>query len=243
MISRNWRSRGSPHPSNGWEFQGWWKRHLAFSLLGTTDVQQLRPTSDMTHRYPELQGLYVVRLRSLLSFRVEDRLPLELQLHRYFSGELPHGEGILNLLLQTLTDGTTVTDLRHELSGDCNTIPRVSHPWPVRTKNALCMSLDNGTFEDFHLTLTPGPVPTKHPMYFAGAVDRDAASSIRLCKLSNCHLGKLIVDDELPVCPLQHYNQHDTEFSLARSVTRLHSLPHSSCKPVGGPWRITYTPI
>ena len=205
-------------------------------------MQKLRSTSDVTYRYPELQDLYVVRLRSVLSSR-PFKSSFQRQLHRYFLGEIPHSKDILKSLLQALMGVPTAADLGFELSGDCNTIPRVSHPWPGRTKNALRVSLDEGTFEDFHFTLTPGPVPTKYPMYFAGAVDKKVASSIGFCKLSNCHSGNLILENVLPVCLLQQDNQLAAEISLARSVTHLHSLPHSSRRQVGRPLCIMYTPI
>jgi len=136
----------------------------------------------MTYRYPEFQGLYVVRLRSVLSSPFESKLPFQNQLRRYFLGELPHSKDFLKSSLQNLMVGTTATDLRCEPSGDCNAILRVSHPWPARTKNALRVSLDKGTFEDFHFMLPPDPVSTKYPMHFAGAVDGKVASSIILRK-------------------------------------------------------------
>ena len=219
-------------------------RRSAFSLLGKADVRQLQPTSDMTYRYPELQSLYIARLRSVLSSSTpENNLPYQTQLRRYFLGELPHCEGIFKSLLQALMSRTTVTDPRCELSADCNTISRVSHPWPARTKKALRVSLDKGTFEDFHFMLPSGLASTKHPMHFAGAVNGAVACSITSCKLSNCHLSKMILDEELSVCSLQHPDQHDAEISLARSVSHSHSFPHSSHRPVGGPLRIMYTPI
>ena len=153
-------------------------------------------------------------------------MSFEKKLRSYFLGKLPHSNDILISLLQALMGGTTVSELRCELSGDYSTIPRVPHPWPARTKNALCVSLDEGAFEDFHFILPPGLVSTKRPMYFAGAVNGEVATSISLCKLLNHHSGKLILDDELPGL-VQCADRHDAEISPPRSVTHLYSLPHS----------------
>jgi hypothetical protein len=84
-------------------------------------------------------------------------------------------------------DGTTVSDPRCELGGECSTILRVSRPWPVRTKKALLMSLDKGVFEDFHLMVPPGSVPTKDTVHFAGVVDEGVGSPFSRRELSNYH--------------------------------------------------------
>ena len=128
------------------------------------------PTSDVSCRYPELQGLYIKQLQLALSAPI-CRDAFQKQLSRYFSGEIPHSRDILTSLLRALMDGTTVSGSRCETSDNCNTILRVSPPWPIRTKKALWASLDTGLFEDFHLMAPPSSVPTKYPVYFAGVVD------------------------------------------------------------------------
>ena len=145
-------------------------------------------------RYPELQGLYVELLGPFLSSRtLQDKRPFRRLLARYFSGELPHSKEMLKSLLQTLMDGTTVVGPHREPSDDCITIPRVSQPWPVRTKVALRTSLDEGVFEDLHISIPPGPVETKRRFHFAGNVDRGVAASIQICELLNCLLGEIII--------------------------------------------------
>ena len=140
-------------------------------------------------------------------------------------------------------DGATISNPGCELSDNCNIIPRVSHPWPTRTKKALHMSLDKGIFEDFHFVVPPGPAQTKHPVHFAGVVDKGVVSSISHRKLLNHHANELTTDDGLSVCRPYWANKNDAGISLARSVVSLHSLPRSSHRPVGGPLRTTRTPI
>lgn len=141
-------------------------------------------------------------------------------------------------------DGTTVSNPRCELNGNCNTVPRVSHPWPARTKKALHVSLDKGTFEDFHLTVPLGPAKTKHPVHFAWVVDEGAFFSISHRKFLNRHANKLTMDDGLSVShPCQWMAQNGAGISLARSVTSLDSLLRSSHRPVGGPLRTICTLI
>lgn len=79
--------------------------------------------------------------------------------------------------------GPTTGDPRREMGG-YNTVPRVSHPWPARTKKALRISLDMGIFEDIHVVVLPGSESTKHSVYFAGIVDEAVGSSISRRKLS-----------------------------------------------------------
>jgi hypothetical protein len=152
------------------------RRRSALSLLGKRpNCEKCGTTSDVSYRYPELHGLYIGRLRSALS-SFESKAVFQKQLSRYFSGELPHGGAILTALLQALMNGTIVNDPRCGMSNNCNTILRVSRPWPVRTKKALRTSLDTGIFEDFHLMISPGSVPSEHPVHFAGVVDKGIGS-------------------------------------------------------------------
>ena len=198
--------------------------------------------SDITYRYSELQGLYTGRLRSVLSSETfEDSF--RQQLSCYFYGDSPHSKDILTSLLRALMDGATVGNPRCELNGNCNTIPRVSHPWPARTKKALHASLDKGTFEDFHFTVPLGSEKTKHPVHFAGVVDEGVVSSISHRKLLNHHANKLKIDDGLSVCRPLCITKNDAEISLARSVTSLESLLRSSHRLVGGPLRTICTLI
>lgn len=96
----------------------------------------------------------------------------EHQISRYFSGELPHSKDFLTSLLQTLMSDRPALNIPSSgVGGNNNTIPRVSHPWPVRTKDALCISLDRGTFEDISIMVPLGPEQTKYPVYFAEPVD------------------------------------------------------------------------
>ena len=155
-----------------------------FSLLSKTNYEKYGRTSDVSYRYPELQSLYVERLKWALSpsYSFESRGAFREQLSRYFSGELPHSSGIFTLLLQAFMDGTTASDPHCELSDDCHTIPRVSRPWPNRTKDSFRMSLDSGIFEDFHLMIPSGSVPTNHPVHFARAVDEEFCSPFSCCE-------------------------------------------------------------
>ena len=139
--------------------------------------------SDVSCRYPELHGLYIKQLRSRLSYSFgRHKDTFEQQLARYFSGELPHSRDVLKSLLQALMGESTASNPRCELGGGHNTIPRVSRPWPARTKRALRISLDSGTFEDIHIATLPGSGTTKHLVYFAGVVDEAVGSPISRCK-------------------------------------------------------------
>ena len=104
---------------------------------------------------------------------------------------------MLKYLLRTLMDETTVVNPHYGPSDDCITIPRVSQHWPARTKVALLTSLDEGIFEDLHLSIPPGPVETRRQLHFARNVDRGIASSIPISKLLNCLLGKIIITTRL----------------------------------------------
>jgi hypothetical protein len=83
-------------------------------------------------------------------------------------------------------DGTTVSGPR-ETNDNCNTILRVSRPWPVRTEKALRTSLDTGLFEDFHLMIAPGSVPQNYSVHFAGVVDEGVGSPFSRRELSSHH--------------------------------------------------------
>ena len=144
-----------------------------------------RSTSDPSCRYPELQALYIRQLRSVLRASAS-RDAFQKQLSRYFSGEIPHSRDILTSLLQTLMDGTAVSDPR-EASDNCNTILRVSCPWPVRTEKALRTSLDTGLFEDFQLVIASGSVPQDCSVHFAGVVDEGVGSPFSRRELSSHH--------------------------------------------------------
>jgi len=140
-------------------------------------------------------------------------------------------------------DRSTISN-PHKLSGDCNTIRRVSRPWPARTKKALRRSLDEGIFEDFSVMVPPGSVSVKHLMHFAGVVDEVVSSSISHREFSNCYADKLITDGRLPVCRSEPTSQHDAETSLSRLVENIHIhflTPHN--RLVGRPLRTICTPI
>jgi hypothetical protein len=109
------------------------------------------------------------------------------QMSRYFSGELRHSKDFLTSLLETLMSDRPVSDIPCGVDGSHNTIPRVSRPWPARTKNALQMSLDCGIFEDIRIMASSGYGPTKYPVYLAGAVDERVGSSISQRKFLTHH--------------------------------------------------------
>ena len=184
----------------------------------------------MARRYPELQSLYIKRLRLHQSSSFVPN-PFHTHLSRYFSGELPHSKDILTSLLQSLMDGPTPGNPRCEPSDECNTILRVSPPWPARTKKALCMSLDEGIFEDFHLTIPPGSGSTEHIVHFARAVDEGIGSPFSRRKFQNHRISEpIMIDDGLPVCHSEFTYQHDATACPSTSVTniRVHLLyPHA----------------
>jgi len=80
---------------------------------------------------------------------------------QYFPGGLPRNGDILTSLLQSL-NGATPGDHRCGLSGDYNTILRVSPSWPAGTKQVLCMSSDEGTLGESRLAILPGSESTEH---------------------------------------------------------------------------------
>lgn len=82
----------------------------------------------------------------------------------------------------------------------------------------LRMSLDKGAFEDIHITTLPGSGSTKHPVHFAGAVDEAVGSSISRRKLSNYHIGELLIEGYLPVCRSELPHQYDAETYLLTLV-------------------------
>ena len=74
---------------------------------------------------------------------------------------------------------------------------RVSQSWPARTKDALRVSLDHGTFEDICLAVYSGPELAMYPVYFAGVVDERVGSPISCRKCSNYHRNKLTTSAEV----------------------------------------------
>ena len=132
-------------------------------------------------------------------------------------------------------DGGPISDPRSRLGGGGDVILRVSPPWPGRTEGLLRASLDKGTFEDFHLTISPGPASTKYLVYFAGAADEGVGSPFSRGKSKNYRASELILDDSLPVCRSNSTYQHYAETSLLTLVTntRILSLSRSSHRLVG----------
>jgi len=198
------------------------KRHLASSLLGKPHRRKLRPTSDIPSRYPELQSLYIKQLRLHQSHTLAPDA-FQSHLSRYFSGELPHSRDILTSLLQSLMDGPTPGDPRCDLSGDCNAILRVSPPWPIGTKQVLCMSLDKGIFEDSHLTILPGSGSTEYTLHFAGVVDEGIGSPFSRREFPNYRtFGLTSIDNDFPVCRSEFTYHHDATVSPSTLVTIIH---------------------
>jgi len=105
-------------------------------------------------------------------------------------------------------------------SGGYNAILRVSHPWPVRTKKALRMSLHEGIFEDFSVIVPFSSLSTNHTVYFAGAVDKEVGSPISRHMISNHHADELITENP-PVCRSEPPGYwHET--SLSTFVADIH---------------------
>jgi hypothetical protein len=173
----------------------------AFSDFTSRQVTHTKPIPRLLTfpvRYPELRILFVESLRPFLSSRAfQDTRPFRRLLSRYFTGELPHSREMLKSLLQTLMDDSTVVSPNYEPGDYGITIPRVSQPWPARTKVALRTSLDEGTFEDLHLSITPGPGETECQLHFARNADKGVATSIPICKLLNCLLSETIITTRL----------------------------------------------
>ena len=118
-------------------------------------------------------------------------------------------------------DGPTPSDPRHEPSNGSNPILRVSLPWPAWTKKALRASLDEGIFENSHLTVPPGFGSTEHTVHFAGAVDEGVGSPFSRCEFPNYCASELI-DDDLPVCHSELASRHDAMASISTLVTDIH---------------------
>ena len=116
----------------------------------------------------------------------------------------------------------TASNPRCELSSAHNIIPRVSCPWPTRTKDALRVSMDEGTFEDVRVMALSGSGPTKHPVHFTRVVDKAVGSAISQRKLSNYHVGEPVMDRYLPVCHSELPHQYDAETYLLTWVTNTH---------------------
>lgn len=107
-------------------------------------------------------------------------------------------------------DGPPAGDPSEEYDGR-DAIVRVALPWPARTKVALLSSLDCGTFEDVRVAAPSGFEPAEQLMYFAGAVDRQVASTILRRKPSDYHEAELITDSfqllsrSLPPSPISKF--------------------------------------
>lgn len=138
-------------------------------------------------RYPELRRVFVERLPPALSRDPEAKLAFEQKLSAYFRGDLPHCKEIITSTLLYLMDKYTIHNICDSPVDGYNTISRVSCPWPGRTREALRVSLDNGVFDDFELTIVPGPTAPAYSVYFAAVVMGDGVcSSFWRCKSLNC---------------------------------------------------------
>jgi len=121
-------------------------------------------------RYPEWRCVFVERLSSLLSRNNEAKVAFRGKLFSYFHGELPHCKEVVTSTLLCLLDTSTTNDICDEQVDGCNTILRVSRSWPSRTKEALRMSLDGGSFDDFELVVPSSPAAPEHSVYFATVI-------------------------------------------------------------------------
>lgn len=107
-------------------------------------------------------------------------------------------------------DGPPAGDPSEGYDGS-DAIVRVALPWPARTKVALLSSLDCGTFEDVRVAAPSGFEPAEQLMYFAGAVDRQVASTILRRKPSDYREAELITDSfqllsrSLPPSPISKF--------------------------------------
>ncbi|KAF9647869.1 hypothetical protein BDM02DRAFT_3116340 [Thelephora ganbajun] len=131
------------------------------------------PCSVFTSRYPEWHYIYVERLASALTRNSKAKLTFQRKLSAYFSGELPRCKEIITSTLLWLLDKSTVRNTFDKPVDDCSTILRVSAPWPDRTKEALRISLDIGTFDKFKFVIARGPAATLRLIYLVPAVMRD----------------------------------------------------------------------
>ena len=131
----------------------------------------------MTTRYPEWRRIYVERLSSALSHDQEAKSAFHTKLPAYFDGELPHCKDIIPSTFLCLLDQSTICDTPVQVADDCNTILRVSCPWPKRTKSALCKSLDSGILDGFELEIVHGQEESTRLVYLPPAIIDDGVRS------------------------------------------------------------------
>ena len=103
-------------------------------------------------------------------------------LSAYFLGDLPHCKDIITSTLLYLLDKSTIHNIQDRPVDRYNTISRVSCPWPGRTREALRVSLDNGVFDDFELTIVHGPTVSTYSVYFAAVVMDEGIRLFWRCK-------------------------------------------------------------
>lgn len=118
--------------------------------------------------------------------------------------------------------GSTASNPHFEPGDGCDTIPRVSRPWPARAKKALGISLDKGIFEDVHVAVLLGSGLAKHPVHFVSVVAEAVGSLISQCELPDHRVGKLVIDSCLLVCHSEPTYQHDVEAYLSTLVINIH---------------------
>jgi len=121
-------------------------------------------------RYPEWRRVFVERLPPILSRDLEAKLAFGEKLSAYFRGELPHCKEVVTSILLRLLDTSTINDIYDKRVDGVNTILRVPHPWPTRTKGALRTSLSNGLFDDFELAIAPRPAAPRYTVYLATVI-------------------------------------------------------------------------
>ena len=91
------------------------------------------------------------------------------------------------------------------------------------------MSLDEGIFEDFHLTIPPGSESKERLVHFAGVVDEEVGSPFSRRKFSDRQASGLMICNDPPVCRSEITYQHDGKTSLSTLVTNVHThllVPH-----------------
>lgn len=148
-------------------------------------TSDIRPST----RYPEWRCVLVERLRLALSSDIGAKLAFERKLSAYFCGELPHCKETITCMLLCLLDQSTINEHCYKGVDGFNTIPRVSYPWPVRTKEALRVSLDNGVFDDFELATATNQAKTMH--LSTVVMDEGVGSSLWQCMSPNSHAKTL----------------------------------------------------
>ena len=129
----------------------------------------------MSTRYPEWIHIYAERLPSVLKRDWDTNFAFRKKVSAYFSGELPHCKEIITSTLSNLLDLPN-HDVCDEPAGGYSTISRVSLPWPDGTKEALHISLDNGTFDDIKLAVFCGPEATARVVHFPRVLVGDTAN-------------------------------------------------------------------